>query len=97
MIALGFSSLTLGSAVPQQPTQTTANPQVSNQQMAATGFKDAKVDECITVVLSPNQTLRRKNEALSRIIEIAQKNGSLDMTQLYRFASLSDITKSYVL
>jgi hypothetical protein len=62
----------------------------------AVGFKDAKFDECITNVLSPNVSLRRKSEALNRIIELCQKSGGLDLNQLYKFASLSDVVKTYV-
>lgn len=62
----------------------------------ATGFKDAKFDECITNVLSSGVSLRRKSEALNRIIELCQKNGGLDLAMLYKFTTLPEVVKSYV-
>lgn len=79
-------------AAPQQAT----NPQNYTAAPNNTGFKDAKFDECITSVLSSNCSLRRKSEALNRILELCQKTGGLDLAVLYKFTSLSDVVKAYV-
>lgn len=60
------------------------------------GLKEANFSECIPTILSPECTLRRKSEALNRVIELAQKSGGLDLVALYKFASLSEIVKTYV-
>ena len=86
----------LGADSPSQPAQQAGTTQNYAATLNNVGFKDAKFDECITNVLSPNVSLRRKSEALNRIIELCQKNGGLDLNQLYKFTTLSDAVKTYV-
>lgn len=92
----GFFFVRPGAGGPAAAPQQAVNPQNYAAAPNNTGFKDAKFDECITNVLSSQVSLRRKSEALNRIIELCQKNGGLDLAVLYRFTSLSDVVKAYV-
>ena len=88
--------LTIGGEASAQATQQASPGQNYSGGLGSVGLKDAKFDECITNVLSPNVSLRRKSEALNRIIELCQKYGGLDLNQLYKFTTLSDAVKTYV-
>lgn len=97
--AICFSNVVdlVGSNTPQPPEQQGLPAQAHPQQANATGLPESKFEDLIAIVLSQNNSLRRKSEALNGIIGLAQSAGGLDLAQLYRFASLSEIVKTYVI
>jgi len=91
-----LNALSQGPVTPSHGSQQQAPNPAHGAPANAMGFKDAKFEECIVNVLSMSCSLRRKSEALNRIIELCQKSGGLDLVLLYKFASLSEVIKTCV-